>query len=159
MQQMDGMMPSFDDIVNELQDKINEETIEAYGQAGFERWRNQPYRGEPSGANYEGASTGGCGDTIWIYLEIEDEVVVDAGYATDGCGSSAISGSMAAELAVNRRCEDIPAITGEAVLEGLGGKKCLPEDDQHCAWLAANALLEAVGSYYRQQAASESKKD
>jgi nitrogen fixation NifU-like protein len=154
---MDGMMPSFDDIVNELQDKINEEAVEAYGQAGFERWRDQPYRGEPAGADYEGSSTGGCGDTIWIYLQIEDETVVDAGYATDGCGSSAISGSMAAELAVGKRCEDLSAITGEAVLEGLGGPDCMPEDDRHCAWLAANALLEAVGSYYRQMAARPGK--
>jgi nitrogen fixation NifU-like protein len=29
----------------------------------------------------------------------------------------------------------------------------MPEDDRHCAWLAANALLEAVGSYYKQVAA------
>jgi nitrogen fixation NifU-like protein len=154
---MDGTMPSFDDIVSELQDKINEETIEAYGQAGFERWRNQPYRGEPSGANYEGASTGGCGDTIWIYLQIEEDRVVDAGFATDGCGSSSISGSMAAELAVGKRCEDVAAITGETVLEGLGGPDNLPEDDRHCAWLAANALLEALGSYYRQMAAKPEK--
>ncbi|WP_319583149.1 iron-sulfur cluster assembly scaffold protein [uncultured Pseudodesulfovibrio sp.] len=151
-------MPSFDDIVNELQEKINEETIEAYGQEGFERWRNQPYRGEPSGADYEGSSTGGCGDTIWIYLDIKNDVVVDAGFATDGCGSSSISGSMAAELAVGKSCEELAAFTGENVLEGLGGSSCLPEDDQHCAWLAANALLDALGCYYRKMAA-QNKQD
>lgn len=143
-------MPNFDDIVNELQDKINEETIEAYGQAGFERWRNPPHRGKPAKANYEGASTGSCGDTIRIFLHIEDDMVRDAGFATDGCGSSRISGSMAAELAVDKACEAIASITGETVLEGLGGPAGLPEDDQHCAWLAANALHEAVGDYYKQ---------
>ncbi|WP_319468538.1 iron-sulfur cluster assembly scaffold protein [uncultured Pseudodesulfovibrio sp.] len=103
-------MPSFDDIVNELQGKINEETIEAYGQAGFERWQNQPYRGKPAKANYEGASTGSCGDTIRIFLHIEDDRVHDAGFATDGCGSSTISGSMAAELAVNKPCDELPPL-------------------------------------------------
>jgi nitrogen fixation NifU-like protein len=145
-------MPSFDDIVNELQDKINEETIEAYGQAGFERWRNPPHRGKPAKANYEGASTGKCGDTIRIFLHIEDDRVRDAGFATDGCGSSMISGSMAAELAVDKPCEALAAISGETVLEGLGGPDCLPVDDHHCAWLAANALHEAVGDYYKQTA-------
>lgn len=142
-------MPSFDDVVNELQTKINEETIEAYGQAGFERWRNPPHRGRPAKAAYEGASTGSCGDTIRIFLHIEDDTVRDAGFATDGCGSSLISGSMAAELAVGKACEDLAAITGETVLEGLGGPEGLPADDRHCAWLAANALHEAVGDYYK----------
>ncbi|SHI72317.1 iron-sulfur cluster assembly scaffold protein [Halodesulfovibrio aestuarii] len=143
-------MPSFDEIVNELQGKINNETIEAFGQAGFERWRNPPHRGKPAKANYEGASTGGCGETIRIFLYIDDDRVCDAGFATDGCGSSMISGSMAAELAVGKPCDDLAAITGETVLEGLGGADCLPVDDQHCAWLAANALHEAVGDYYKQ---------
>ena len=75
--------------------------------------------------------------------------MIDAGFATDGCGSSMISGSMAAELAVNKPCDELVAITGEAVLEGLGGSDCLPADDQHCAWLAANAVQEAVGDYYK----------
>lgn len=143
-------MLSFDEIVNELQGKINNETIEAFGQAGFERWRNPPHRGKPAKANYEGVSTGGCGDTIRLFLYIEDDRVCDAGFATDGCGSSTISGSMAAELAVGKSCDDLAAITGETVLEGLGGADGLPADDQHCAWLAANALHEALGDYYKQ---------
>lgn len=150
-------MPSFDDIVNELQGKINEETIEAYGQVGFERWRNPPHRGKPAKANYEGASTGSCGDTIRIFLHIEDDKVCDAGFATDGCGSSMISGSMAAELAVNKPCDELAGISGEIVLEALGGQDCLPADDQHCAWLAANALHEAVGDYYKRIVAHEKK--
>ncbi|WP_419785910.1 iron-sulfur cluster assembly scaffold protein [Pseudodesulfovibrio sp.] len=143
-------MSNFDDIVNELQGRINEETIEAYGRSGFERWRNPPHHGKPAGANYEGASTGGCGDTIRIFLRIEDDRVRDAGFATDGCGSSRICGSMAAELAVDKPCDAIISITGESVLEGLGGPEFLPSDDHHCAWLAANALQEAVGDYYKQ---------
>ncbi|SFK02813.1 NifU-like N terminal domain-containing protein [Desulfomicrobium apsheronum] len=103
-------MPSFDDIVNELQDKIFDETRQAYGQAGFERWRNKPYRGRPAKAEYMGASTGTCGDTIRIFLHIENDRVLDAGFGTDGCGSSLISGSMAAELAVNKTCEEVAAI-------------------------------------------------
>ncbi|WP_290922832.1 iron-sulfur cluster assembly scaffold protein [Halodesulfovibrio sp.] len=143
-------MPSFDEIVNELQGKINDEIIDAFGPAGFERWRNPPHRGKPAKANYEGVSTGGCGDTIRIFLYIEDDKVCDAGFATDGCGSSMISGSMAAELAIGKPCDDLDTITGETVLEGLGGDKGLPADDQHCAWLAATALHEAVGDYYKQ---------
>lgn len=145
---MDETMPSFDDIVNELQDKIFDEARQAYGQAGFERWRNKPYHGRPAKAEYEGASVGTCGDTIRIFLHIEDDLVRDAGFGTDGCGSSQISGSMAAELAVNKTCEEVAAITGDTILEALGGPSCMPEDDRHCTRLAANALHEALGDYY-----------
>lgn len=141
-------MRSFDDIVNELQEKIFDEAVQAYGQAGFERWRNKPYHGRPAKAEYMGASTGTCGDTIRIFLHIENDLVCDAGFGTDGCGSSQISGSMAAELAVNKTCEEVAAITGETVLEALGGPDCMPEEDRHCTRLAANALHEALGDYY-----------
>lgn len=142
-------MPSFDDIVDELQQKIDQDALDTYGQAGYDRWRNPPHRGKPENAQYKGASTGSCGDTIIIFLHIENDKVVDAGFLTDGCGSSTISGSMAAELAVGKHCDDLDAITGEVVLEGLGGTDCLPSDDQHCAWLAANALHDAVGEYFK----------
>ena len=138
-------MTDFDSIVEELQRSLDDEAKAAYGVA-YERWRNTPYHGKPAKANCQGASTGSCGDTIWIFLHIENDTVQDAGFQTDGCGSSQISGSMAAELALNKQCEELTAITGEVVRDSLGG---LPEDDEHCAWLAANALHEAVGDYYK----------
>ena len=141
-------MASFDDIVNELQGKIFDEAVQAYGQAGFERWRNKPYHGRPEKAEYTGAAIGTCGDTIRIHLHIENDMVRDAGFETDGCGSSQVCGSMAAELAVNKKCEELTAITGDTVLEALGGPACMPEEDRHCTRLAANALHEALGDYY-----------
>jgi NifU-like protein involved in Fe-S cluster formation len=59
------------------------------------RWRNKPYHGRPAKAEYMGASTGSCGNTIRIFLHSENDRVRDAGFGTDGCGSSQISGSMA----------------------------------------------------------------
>ncbi|BDQ35525.1 iron-sulfur cluster assembly scaffold protein [Pseudodesulfovibrio portus] len=139
-------MADLDTFLDELQSTLNEQTKTAYGEEAFDRWRNPPHRGRPSAANCQGSSTGNCGDTITIFLQIEDDTVRDAGFHTDGCGSSQISGSMAAELALGKRCEDLPAITGEIVRDRLGG---LLKDDEHCAWLAANALHDAVGDYYK----------
>lgn len=139
-------MADFDTFVNGLQDSLNELAKEAYGEEAFERWRTLPHRGKPAGTNGQGASTGTCGDTITIFLRIEDDTVREAGFHTDGCGSSQISGSMAAELALNKRCDDLTAVTGEVVRDRLGG---LLKDDEHCAFLAANALHDAVGDYYR----------
>ncbi|MFW5489041.1 MAG: iron-sulfur cluster assembly scaffold protein [Desulfovibrio sp.] len=113
---------------------------------GYDHWQNPPRKGKPANGNYEGASTGECGDTIRIFLYIQDDKVLDAGYDTDGCRSSNISGSMAAELAVGKLCDELTDIDGETVLKSLGS---MPTDEYHCAWLAANALHEAVGDYYK----------
>lgn len=144
--EMDTRMDTLDQFVNDLQDNLDNEARAAYGGAGFERWRNPPNHGMPAGTNGHGASTGACGETIEIMLRVENDVVQDAGFRTDGCASSVISGSMAAELAVNKACEDITAITGETVLNALGGDL---GEDNHCAWLAANALHDAIGEYFR----------
>lgn len=148
-------MVDFDTLVDELQRTLEEQTKAAYGEEGYARWNNLTHRGRPPKANCEGASTGSCGDTIWLFLNIEDDVVRDAGFETNGCGSSQISGSMAAELAKDKRCEDLTAVTGEIILARLGG---MPEDDEHCAWLAANALHDAVGDYYK-RTLRQTKKD
>ena len=139
-------MANIDDFVNEMQQRLDEESQEAYGKATFERWRNPPHQGKPVAANCQGASTGSCGDTIQLFLRIEEDEVQDAGFLTDGCGSSIISGSMAAELALHKRCDNLTEITGEHIRDRLGG---LLEDDEHCAFLAANALHDAVGNYFK----------
>ncbi len=139
-------MTELNSFLDELQHDLNKRTRAEYGDAAFERWRNPPHWGKPEGTNATGASTGNCGETITIHLRIEGDTVRDAGFHTDGCGSSQVSGSMAAELAINARCEDIPAITGETVRDRLGG---MPKEDEHCAFLAVNALHDALGDYYR----------
>lgn len=140
------MNDQFDDFVNDLQSQILEETQEAYGKKAYELWRDLKHFGPLENANGVGGVTGSCGDTIRLFLRIEEDVVHETGFTTDGCGSSQVCGSMAADLALGRPCDTLAEISGELILETLGG---LPEDDHHCAWLAANALHEALGAYYQ----------
>lgn len=39
-----------------------------------------------------------CGDIMRIYLKIEDDRIIDAGFRTFGCGAAKASSSMATEL-------------------------------------------------------------
>jgi nitrogen fixation NifU-like protein len=96
--------------------------------------------------------TGECGDSIEIYLKIENNRVKAASYFTDGCGSSSICGSFAAELAIGRDLEAVTDINGEAVLNAIGR---LPDDDRHCADLAAAALQEALSQYMKRCVSGE----
>jgi len=60
-----------------------------------------------------------------------------------------VCGSFAAELAIGKNPDELVKITGEVILKALGG---LPKEDQHCAFLAAETLQEALNSYMMQQA-------
>ncbi len=81
-------------------------------------------------------------------MKFENGKVKNASFQTDGCGSSTICGSFAAEQSLGKSPEEILNITGETILEKLGG---LPEEDKHCAFLSVDALQEALNDYMIQQ--------
>jgi nitrogen fixation NifU-like protein len=138
------MADTFDAFVENLQEKIFDETRQAFGDAGFERWQNPIYRGPLADANSHARVKGDCGDTMQIFLKFEGGRVSEAAYLTDGCGSSTVCGSFAAEMAHGKTPDELTEITGDAILEKLGR---FPEEDRHCAFLAAAALQEALNRY------------
>ncbi len=142
------MADELDDFARALQDQIYQETREAYGQVAFDRWLKPLYVGVLPNPEGYGRVTGTCGDTMEIFLEFETERVTKATFQSDGCGPSMVCGSFAAELAHGRSPEEIAEITGEVILDILSG---LPEDDRHCAFLAAAALQEALNDYMRKR--------
>jgi nitrogen fixation protein NifU and related proteins len=138
------MSEKLDDFVKDLQNEIFEDTVKAYGQRGFERWRNPLYMKSMDNPDGYGCIAGPCGDTMKIFLRLEKGIVKEASFQTDGCGSSMICGSFAAELALGKKPDELQNLTKEAILETIGG---LPEEEQHCALLAANTLHQALESY------------
>ena len=133
-----------EDFVEEIKQCIYEETRSSYGDAVFERWLNPLHQGtmpDPDGfARLEGV----CGDFLEIYLRFEGGRVKDALYRTNGCGSSSVCGSFAAQMAIGKDPVELMKITGSAILKEIGG---LPRDDMHCAFHAANALHAASDHY------------
>lgn len=137
-----------DEFVSELQEQIYQETKEAYGEEGFERWLNMRYMGRMLDPDGYARLTGTCGDTMEIFLKFEDGRVKEASFLTDGCGSSAVCGSFAAEMALEKTPDELLDVTGEAILERLGG---LPKEEEHCAYLAGETLQEALNDYMTKQ--------
>jgi nitrogen fixation protein NifU and related proteins len=81
---------------------------------------------------------------IDIFLKFENGRVKEASYLTDGCGSSLICGSFAAELTMGKTPDDLADITGDAILKKIGK---FPKEDAHCADLAAETLQAALQEY------------
>lgn len=137
---------AFDAIVKQLQGQVFNDARQAYGEKGFERWRNPRFNGPLADADADasGGVKGGCGDTINIYLKFNGNRVYKASYTTDGCGSSALCGSFTAELAHGKNPEELLELTPEDVLNKIG---TFPEEETHCATLSISALQEAVNNY------------
>ena len=62
----------------------------------------------------------------------------------DGCGSSTVCGSFVAELALGNTPDELVEITVETILKIPGS---FPEENRHCAFLAADTLQDALNDY------------
>jgi nitrogen fixation NifU-like protein len=143
-------MDKFDLFIENLQGQIFEDTKKAYGEAGFQRWRNPIYQGRMKNPDAHGKITGQCGDTMEIFLTFENNCVMDASFVTDGCGSSSVCSSFAVEMALGKTPDELTDITGEAILDKIG---TFPEEEEHCAYLAAETLQKSLQIYMCKQTA------
>jgi len=139
-----NMSKAMDDFVEEIKNQVLEETREVYGNAAFERWLDPRLMGSLDDPDGYACLRGKCGDTVQIYLKFDGDRVKEATFQTDGCGSSIVCASFAAEMALAKRPDEILEITGESIMDVLGG---LPKEEAHCAFLAAETLQEALHSY------------
>ena len=148
------MGEDFERFVSELQEEIFEETRAAYGDVAFERWLNPSHMGRLENPDGYARLTGTCGDTMEVFLKFEQERVKDASFQTDGCGASGVCGSFAAEMAMGKNPDELLNVTGEAIVDLLGG---LPKEDEHCAFLAADTLQEALNHYMVRRRSDDSE--
>jgi nitrogen fixation NifU-like protein len=115
-----------------------------YSEAVVEYSMNPRNLGEVEDANGFGRITGPCGDTMSIWLKVDCDAIVNAGFITDGCGTTLASGSMVTEMAKGKSIAEAQRISQQDILNALGG---LPSENEHCALLAENTLKEAIKDY------------
>jgi nitrogen fixation NifU-like protein len=115
-----------------------------YSEAIVEHSMNPRNLGEVENANGFGRITGPCGDTMSIWLKVDRDAIVNAGFITDGCGTTLASGSMITEMAKGKNIAEAQKISQQDILNALGG---LPDENEHCALLAENTLKEAIKDY------------
>jgi nitrogen fixation NifU-like protein len=85
--------------------------------------------------------TGVCGDTVEIFLRVENGKIEEAAFTTDGCIFTVAACSVATEMATGKNLHDCVKIDQETILNFL---KCMPEDHMHCALLASMTLQKAL---------------
>jgi len=90
-----------------------------------------------------------CGDVMWLYIKVKDNIITDIKFKTFGCGAAIATSSMITELARGKTIEEAKKISRADVADQLGG---LPAVKMHCSNLAADALKEAIKDYEAKQA-------
>ncbi|MBW2006055.1 MAG: iron-sulfur cluster assembly scaffold protein [Deltaproteobacteria bacterium] len=138
------MSEDFDKAMDELQASVIEDARKIYSEKVIQSWLNPKYMGEMESPQGHGKVTGTCGDTVQIFLRIDNNKIIDARFISDGCATTIAAGCMACELAMGKPLREAFKITKEIILEQLGG---LPEESIHCALLASDTLRAALTDY------------
>ena len=86
-----------------------------------------------------------CGDIMRVYLDIDDDgVIQDALFKTFGCGAAIATSSMVTMLVKGKTVQEALEVTNKAVMEALDG---LPPVKVHCSLLAEEAIHAALWDY------------
>lgn len=135
----------------ELQEQIMEQIRKRYTETVIDHWQHPRNFQKMDKPDAYAQDKGSCGDTMEMFLRMKDDRIVQCTFQTDGCGSSIVCGSMATMLAQNKTfTQALGAVTADEILKRLGG---LPEEDVHCALLAAETLRRALADYLYQKRA------
>lgn len=138
------MEQDVEEFVRKLQEQIYQQARELYSETVIDHWRNPRNQGAMENPDGHARIKGPCGDTMEIFLRVDDDIITEPRFLTDGCMTTLVSASMAVELASGQTTSLASGISQEDILEGLGG---LPPESRHCALLAANTMWAAIQDY------------
>ncbi len=85
-----------------------------------------------------------CGDSLTIFLKIEDNIIKDISFLAFGCVAAIAASSAATELAKGKTLEEAGRITENDIALALDG---LPLEKLHCSVLGQSALRAAISDY------------
>ncbi len=109
----------------------------------YENPRNYGVIEDPSArARLENLS---CGDSIEVFLKIQDEKIEDIKFSGEGCSVAVASMSVLSEFVKNKTIDDILKINLEKIVELLGVELTLSR--LKCAGLGLETLKKAIGDY------------
>jgi len=142
--------------MEELQRFIDEQERATYSPQVIQESRHPQNAGRMEDPDGCAIVRGWCGDTMEIYLRVQDNMIAEATFMTDGCGPTVACGSLLTSIAQGLSLQAAQEILADDLLAALGG---LPSENEHCAHLAVNTLHEALADYQRRcetlQAADE----
>jgi len=115
-----------------------------YSQKAIDYYLEQSNMGSLSDADQVSELTGPCGDTMKVYLKLEEGRIQDAKIQVLGCPGAVASAMVAMDLAKGKTVEEALEIKDRDIVRIL---EDLPEQKVHCVRLAVKALEKALNDY------------
>jgi nitrogen fixation NifU-like protein len=131
----------YDRMLDELQQEIVERAKELYSDVVLREARSPRNVGAISDADLHGIVHGWCGDTMEIFVRLNNGTIKEATFVTDGCGATLACGSMLTQMVTGMKLEEAEWVLPEDLVKALDG---LPEESMHCAGLAVSTLQNAL---------------
>ena len=132
------------DNIDRITKGLQETVLEGYSEKFKDEFLNPRNIGKVQNPDGHANITGVCGDTIEMYLTIEDESISDIKFMTDGCGATIACASYVTRTVKGKSIEEALRIKLEDVDKYFEG---LPKESKHCAKLSADALKAALSTY------------
>ncbi|KAF5416155.1 MAG: Iron-sulfur cluster assembly scaffold protein IscU 2 [Candidatus Methanophagaceae archaeon] len=127
--------------MSEMQDLLKES---GYSEKAIEYYMNKVNVGELSEPDAHAIYTGPCGDTMEIFLNVEDGVIKEAKFQAIGCAGAFSSGSALTERIIGMTLEEVEKIEEDEIIDYLGG---IPAQKVHCTCLSKRTLQKAIKNY------------
>ena len=124
-----------------MQDLLKES---GYSEKAIEYYLNKVNVGELSEPDAHAIYTGPCGDTMEIFLNVEDGVIKEAKFQAIGCAGAFSSGSALTERIIGMTLEEAEKIEEDEIIDYLGG---IPAQKVHCTCLSKRTLQKAIKNY------------
>jgi len=141
---------NFDDFVANLQKEIIEKEKEEFNDYIVELFHDPKNWGKPleNDITVSQTYTGPCGDTMYYFLKIKDDIITKANFITDGCGASVATACQTTLMIEGKTLKYVENLSPEDIDHALKG---LPENHKHCAELSIRTLRKAIKKYKDQK--------
>ena len=117
-----------------------------YADKAIDFFIHKAYMGSLEGADHISEMTGSCGDTMKIYLKIEDGKIADARYQVLGCPGAVASAMAAVEAIKDKPIEEARRLNDNDIFEML---EEIPAQKHHCIQLAVKTLHKALDEHLK----------
>ncbi len=115
-----------------------------YSHKAIDYYLNQPNMGSLPDADQVSELTGPCGDTMKVYLKVDEGRIKDARVQVLGCPGAVASAMVAMELIKGKTLAQAHTINDRDIYRIL---QEVPEKKVHCIRLSVKALQKALDEY------------
>ena len=130
--------------ITSLQSEYKMLSEAGYGDSAIKYYLEKPYMGSLENADHVSENIGSCGDTMKVYIKLENDRIADTRYEIVGC-AGAISSAMAmVDLVKGCSIDEALKINDGDVFKSLEN---VPEKKHHCIQLAVKTMHKALQEY------------